>query len=444
MHGKDQPYALGGKIMAMTAPSWELPSTALTDSQNLRFFVVFILYVAQGLPLGLFYYALPAWQAQNGASAAAVGGVLAMTSLPWSLKLINGVVMDRFSFLDMGRRRPWLIAGQTAIMLGLLLLAWTNPDAKAASILGAFAFAINVATTVQDVAIDGMAVDIIPETEFGRANGFMFGGQAIGISIGSALSGYLIAYYGFATAILTLAALVGSILSVVIIVRERPGEKLLPWTAGTATASNFDRHLGAFLPIFRSLLRAMSERHTLIFLPAMFLCGAAYGLFTGWAPLFATNVVGWDDDIYANWSGQANLLAGIAGALAFGFLAERWGARRVFTCSHMLTAVAAVALILVLPMEAVPTILITAIFAFTALQVLQQVTSSAVAMRCCAPAVAATQFSLFMAVNNLGISLSSASLGMLDRWGGMQAMVLALVAVGLLGAAFAIAAKVGR
>ena len=198
--------------MAMTAPSWELPSTALTDSRNLRFFVVFILYVAQGLPLGLFYYALPAWQAQNGASAAAVGGVLAMTSLPWTLKLINGVVMDRFSFLAMGRRRPWLIAGQTAIMLGLLLLAWTNPDAKAASILGAFAFAINVATTVQDVAIDGMAVDIIPETEFGRANGFMFGGQAIGISIGSALSGYLIAYYGFAIAMLTLAALVGSIL----------------------------------------------------------------------------------------------------------------------------------------------------------------------------------------------------------------------------------------
>jgi MFS transporter, PAT family, beta-lactamase induction signal transducer AmpG len=430
--------------MATIASPKAYSSLALTDSKNLRFFVVFILYVAQGLPLGLFYYALPAWQAQNGASAAAVGGVLAMTSLPWSLKLINGVVMDRWAYLAMGRRRPWLIAGQLAIVFGLLMLAWANPHAQNAAILGAFAFAINVATTVQDVAIDGMAVDIIPESEFGRANGFMFGGQAVGISIGSALSGYLIAFHGFATAIVVLAALVGCILFVVIVVRERPGERLLPWTAGTTTAANIDRHLGAFMPIFRNVLRAMFERHTLIFLPAMFFGGAAYGLFAGWAPLFATSVVGWDDDIYANWSGQAMLVSGIAGALAFGFLAERWGSRRMFTYSHLMTAAAALALIMLLPVGSVSTILIAAIFSFTALQVLQQVTGSAVAMRRCVPAVAATQFSLFMAVNNLGISVSSASIGFLDSLGGMSAMIIALIVVGVMGAGFTLAAKVGR
>lgn len=67
-------------------------SFALTENRNLRFFVVFIAYVAQGLPLGLLYFALPGWQEQNGASAAVVGAVLAMTALPWSLKLVNGVV----------------------------------------------------------------------------------------------------------------------------------------------------------------------------------------------------------------------------------------------------------------------------------------------------------------------------------------------------------------
>ena len=91
--------------VASVAATGRLPAPALTEHRILRFCVVFILYVAQGLPLGLFYYALPAWQAQNGASAAAVGAVLAMTSLPWSLKLINGVVMDRFAFLSIARRR---------------------------------------------------------------------------------------------------------------------------------------------------------------------------------------------------------------------------------------------------------------------------------------------------------------------------------------------------
>lgn len=183
------------------------PSLALTENRNLRFFVVFILYVAQGLPLGLFYFALPGWQAQNGASAAAVGAVLAMTALPWSLKLVNGVIMDRWAFLAMGRRRPWLIVGQLGIIIGLLVMAWASPDATDAALLGAFAFGINVATTIQDVAIDGMAVDVLSEKEFARASGFMFGGQAIGISAGSAAAGHLLAYYGFAAATAASASL---------------------------------------------------------------------------------------------------------------------------------------------------------------------------------------------------------------------------------------------
>lgn len=113
-----------------------MANPALTEHRNLLFLVVFILYVAQGLPVGLFYFALPSWQAQNGASAAAVGGVLALTSLPWSLKLINGIIMDRFAFLPMGRRRPWIIAGQGGIVAGLLALAWANPGALDAALLG--------------------------------------------------------------------------------------------------------------------------------------------------------------------------------------------------------------------------------------------------------------------------------------------------------------------
>ena len=430
--------------MKMPATAQATTAFALTENRNLRFFVVFLLYVAQGLPLGLFYFALPGWQAQNGASAAAVGAVLAMTALPWSLKLVNGVVMDRWAFLAMGRRRPWLIAGQLGIIIGLLLMAWASPDARDAALLGAFAFGINVATTIQDVAIDGMAVDVLTEQEFARASGFMFGGQAIGMSAGSALSGYLLAYHGFAAATAALALLVGAILTVVLAVRERPGERLFPWSAGAASAASVERHLGAFWPIFRNLLRAMNQQHILLFLPAMFMGGAAYGLFTGLAPLFAANVLGWGDDSYASWSAQAYLMAGIGGALAFGFVAEFCGARRTFGMAHLLGTASAIALLALQPNWSVAAIFITAVFAFNALTVMLGVCGSAVAMRCCVPAVAATQFSLFMATNNLGISAASASLGALDAAGGIPAMVAALAVVGIIGAAFAFAAKAGR
>lgn len=284
----------------------------------------------------------------------------------------------------------------------------------------------------------------IPDGEYGRANGFMFGGQAVGMAAGSALSGYLIAYHELSMAMLALAALVAAILTVVIFTRERPGERLLPWTPGSAQAVSIESHLGEFWPIVRSLFKAMAKRHTLIFIPAIFLGGAAYGLFTGFAPLLAANTFGWRDDIYANWSGQANLVAGIAGALVVGFLAERWGARRIYAAAHFMIAAAALVLFVLLPGWTGPTLLITAIFLFAMLLVLQAVTQSAVAMRCCAPAVAATQFSLFMAISNLGISLSSALLGHLDRLGGIPAMIIALIAVGVVGAVFTLVAKVGR
>ncbi len=44
--------------------------------------------------------------AKQGVSPAVIGSFIAITILPWSLKLINGPIMDRWSFLPMGRRRP--------------------------------------------------------------------------------------------------------------------------------------------------------------------------------------------------------------------------------------------------------------------------------------------------------------------------------------------------
>ncbi len=419
-------------------------SYTLVDHRKLRLAIVFLLYVAQGLPLGMFYFALPGWQASNGVSAAGIGAVLAMTSLPWSLKLINGIIMDRFAFLAMGRRRPWVIAGQAAIVTGLIVMAVISPAPNDILLLGGLAFAINIATTVQDVAVDGLAIDVIPEDEYGRCGGYMIGGQAIGIAISATMSGQLIAAFGLSAALLALAALVGAMLVLAILVRERPGERLMPWSAGTASAVNVDRHLGAFGKIIIGVLKAIFNRPTLTILPAIFLAGAADGLFLGIAPLFGANILGWGDGVYAGWSGPANLISGLLGVLVFGLLAERFGAKRMFVMAHLLSGGAALAVLALRPEWASPQLLIIAIFVFSSLLIFQLVTASAVAIRLCSPAVAATQFSLFMATINLGAVAASALLGTLDAWGGFDAMFSAMVVIGILGAAFAFAAKVGR
>lgn len=417
---------------------------ALTERRNLRFGMVFILYAAQGLPAGLFYFALPAWMAQNGASAAAIGGVLALAALPWSLKLVNGFVMDRFSSLAMGRRRPWIIVGQAGLLVGMAAMALANPGARHAALLGGFAFAINLASSIQDVAVDGLAVDVIPTSELGQANGFMFGGSTIGVAAGAALTGGLIASAGLPAAMLALAALIAAILALVLIVRERPGERLLPWSPGAADPASLDRQLGSFGAIVRGVLGAMNDRPTLIAMPALFLTGVSYALFIGMAPLHGSRALGWVDATYANWSARAGLIAGIAGLLVLGRLVGRWGARRSFIGAHAACAIAAAVLVVTLPGSTAPLLLITAIFTFGGIDILRSISASAVAMRLCTPAVAATQFSLFMAIWNIGISAGSATLGTLDALGGTTAMALAIVVSGSVGAGFAALAKVGR
>ena len=429
----------------MTVTDFARPDAlVLATNRRLRMVVVFLLYAAQGLPAGLFYFALPAWQAQNGASAAAIGGVLALAALPWSLKLVNGFFMDRFTFLAMGRRRPWIIVGQSGLLIGMLAMAVANPGARDAALLGGFAFAINLASSIQDVAVDGLAVDVIPIAELGRANGFMFGGSTIGVATGAALTGTLIASHGLPTAMLALATLIGAILAVVLVVRERPGERRLPWSVGRADPTSLDRHLGSFGAIVRGVLGAMNDRPTLIALPALFLTGVSYALFIGLAPLHGTRALGWIDATYANWSARANLAAGIAGVLVLGALASRWGARRSFTGAHLASAVAAAVLVWLLPGSRAPWLLIAAIFAFSAIDIMRSIAASAVAMRLCTPAVAATQFSLMMAIWNIGISAGSALLGPLDALGGTAAMAAAIVISGTFGAGFAALARAGK
>lgn len=267
--------------IALQAPR----TLALTEHRRLRFATLFLLYFAQGLPFGLIDFALPAWLAQNGASAAAIGGILAMIILPWTFKLAYGFVMDRYAFLAMGRRRPWILAGQVGLFAVLVAMAIVNPTVGQVELLTVFAFLLGLTSAVQDVAVDGLAVDVLPAEEIERVNGFMFGGQAIGMAMGAAISGTLIAYQGLPAACLALAMMVGAILILVVSVRERPGERLLPWTSGAASQRNLELHLGAFAPIVRNLLRAMFTRQTLLLIPAFIAASAAWGIFLGLAPL---------------------------------------------------------------------------------------------------------------------------------------------------------------
>ena len=143
--------------------------------------------------------------------------------------------MDRFSFLAMGRRRPWVIGAQLGMVLTGVAFAFFPQALQNLALLTALCFVLNVFGASQDVAVDGMAIDVLPPEEHGRANAFMAFGQVAGISGSSAIAGFTLLNFGMRGVALMLVTGFGLILALAIAVRERPGEKTLPWSRGEAT-----------------------------------------------------------------------------------------------------------------------------------------------------------------------------------------------------------------
>lgn len=72
-------------------------------------------------------------------------------------------------------------------------------------------------------------------------------------------------------------------------------------------------------------------------------------------------------------------------------------------------------------------------FGYLIIDLYLKVSINPAAMRLCDPKVAATQFTLYMAIANLGITVASASLGWLDSLGGAVSMLAAMAIAALIG-----------
>ncbi len=217
----------------------------LSENKTLRMLTLCGLYLAQGVPWGFVTVTFAAWLAEpeQGITAEQLGPILAVATLPWSFKFLWGPVMDRFTIRSLGRRRPWIIFAQSAaiLILGSMMLVndlpnlvWTQtpegtgwlqvvyrlvPGPLAALILFA-----NVFISLQDVAVDALAVDLLAENERGRANGLMYASNYLGTAIGGAGLGLLVSQFGIQAGLAGQAFILGGIMLLPICFRERPVE----------------------------------------------------------------------------------------------------------------------------------------------------------------------------------------------------------------------------
>jgi PAT family beta-lactamase induction signal transducer AmpG len=336
-----------------------------------------------------------------------IAAFLSLCFLPHGIKLVNGPIMDRWTHWPMGRRRPWVLFAQLCLLLTFVSLALIPDPLNNMGLLAAAGFVINFCSAFQDVATDGMAVDVLPTEDQPKASGLMFGGQTVSIAAFAAAGGWALPKFGLAATSLCCAACVGLIFLVPLISLERPGERLLPWTSGRATV----REGMSLSPTFREIAAGLK---TFFLLPASLLFVATYLLFsTGRGihitllPIFYVQELGWTDTELSNLSGTALLIGGAFSVLLGGFVVELVGRIRVFSILCGLMVLFGLVLATVPSVWESTQLMYAYRVAYQLLETLAVVAMISIALALCAKRIAATQFAIYMAMSNLGFTFGS-------------------------------------
>jgi len=395
-----------------------LPNLLATRRGRLAAF--FALYMTEGIPLGFAATAVATQLRRQDVGPAEIGAFVGSFYLPWAFKWAFGPFIDVFASDRLGRRRGWIIGTQLLMALTLM----STVLLKLPEQLALFTIILLVHNTfgaMQDVAIDALAVNTLAEDERGLANGLMFAGAAIGQALGGAGVLFLAGFTGFQPTFFVVAgAILAVTLFVVLPMREAAGVPRAV-VAGVSRAVAAGRELRGFaIESFRSFVGTRGAFAGLAFslLPAGAMC-LGLALQSNLAVELGLN----DDQV-----GWINLWSSVIQAafmVVGGMLSDKLGRRRTLAVYLALMSPPVIYLMLALqqhgwvmpvsptmadrpvPPAALVMALWIATLTYAVAQGLMYGTRAAIMMDVTNPAVAATQFTAYMALMNLAIAYSS-------------------------------------
>ena len=371
------------------------------DTTNKRLLAVSGFYFAEGIPDGFVYTTLAAVLAERGASLESIGQILALATLPWTFKFVWGFIIDRFRLGTSGSRRPWIIIGQFGVTAACISLLWLEDGGDITHALCWIVLAQSIFAAIQDTAVDAMAVEMLPDSEKGRANGFMKASSIAGLVVGGVWMSWLITHYSWRTALLVQATLMlaGCLFTWAVI--EPP--KLILQREKQTSVSWF-RLIRLFVAAFKGVTPLLAALIGVV---------TAFGgaLFATGCSVFFIQKLGWSRDALVALSGGWSYLIGLFAALAAGYISDRGGHRRVAIGA----AIATVAVIVSFPILRSHW---SNAWLMGMLFMLQSVTTSvlgvslfAIYMDISWKEVAASQFCGYMAMLNLGGAIGEKLIG---------------------------------
>jgi len=290
-------------------PTYDPPVQPLGRGRKLG--ILWTLYFVQGLPFGFQATALPVYLRTAGMSLAGVGLASAL-ALPWMLKVFFAPLVDRYGSARLGRRRSWIIPLQLGLLACCAAAALVPPSRGMTPIL-LLVFGMNLFAATMDVAVDGLAVDVLDADELGQGNVAQVVGYKAGMLTGGGLLVWASGRIGWEGLFLSMTGLIAACFAVTLVWRERAPERALVAAAAAHTRMRDILALlgrgvstsgGGWLLLFIGTYKLGETMADIMFKP--FLVDAGFGR-----------------EQIGLWVGTWGMLLSIAGSVAGGVLASR-------------------------------------------------------------------------------------------------------------------------
>jgi Zn-finger nucleic acid-binding protein/predicted MFS family arabinose efflux permease len=263
---------------------------------------------------------------------------------------------------------------------------------------------INSFAATQDVAVDGMSIDLTPVGEQGRLNAFMGFGKAIGWASTAAVMGVLVSSFGLGIAAIVASAVSALGLLAILLVLERKDERTLPWTRGSAASVH--RAETSFRAVFKELSKVLWLRTSLIVMAIMFVDGLVFGYGQALMPIAAVKLFGYTTPQWSQLVAMMGLIGAVL-ALSIGPAIDRIGAKRMLLLTITLFSIHAFLLAQTQHLWDNTLYVRFMLSTWVMMQPVVMVSSLALAMTICKSVNSATQFAIYMSVANFGYSAGS-------------------------------------
>src|SRR5262249_50304659 len=149
--------------------------------------------------------AVPVLMRKQGASLPDIS-MASLLALPWALKFLWAPFVDRWGWAAFGRRRSWIVPLQLASVATAAALSLVDPRTGVSTLMAALLLTNLIAAT-QDIATDGLAVELLSEGERGFGNSVQVAGYRVGMILGGGALLWVFAHTGWSTTFLAMAGM---------------------------------------------------------------------------------------------------------------------------------------------------------------------------------------------------------------------------------------------